>query len=206
MDCKTAFLLVLMPLALYHTDQGMPSLRQGMRRISQVTPPAAMPVAEVGFSPEGDAEQLILKLLQSARSTVHLASYTFSNPAITSALIQARERGVEVAVLTDYAMSLFSTEQKPRGIRQLIRLTRAGIPVRTIRRYAIHHDKYIIVDNQHIQTGSFNYTIAAANLNSENVVVLWNFPDLAKSYQDHWQNRWNQGKPFRPRQISVMPD
>jgi len=38
---------------------------------------------------------------------------------------------------------------------------------------------YIVVDNLHTQTGSFNYSQAAARSNSENVVVMWNNPSVA---------------------------
>jgi phosphatidylserine/phosphatidylglycerophosphate/cardiolipin synthase-like enzyme len=37
----------------------------------------------------------------------------------------------------------------------------------------------VISDGKHVQTGSFNYSQAAAKSNSENVLVVWNNPDLA---------------------------
>lgn len=46
--------------------------------------------------------------------------------------------------------------------------------------YPTQHDKIIIVDESYIQTGSYNYSAAAARLNSENVFVLWNSPKLAQ--------------------------
>jgi phosphatidylserine/phosphatidylglycerophosphate/cardiolipin synthase-like enzyme len=48
-----------------------------------------------------------------------------------------------------------------------------------------------------VQTGSFNYSKAAAKSNSENVVVIWNNPDLALSYLKHWQDRFDQGRDYR---------
>jgi len=53
-------------------------------------------------------------------------------------------------------------------------LVNAGIPTKTISNYAIHHDKYIVSDEKHVQTRSFNYSQAAAKSNSENVIVVWN--------------------------------
>ena len=48
-----------------------------------------------------------------------------------------------------------------------------------------------------MQTGSFNYSKAAAKSNSENVVVIWNNPDLALTYLKHWQDRFDQGTPYK---------
>ena len=69
----------------------------------------------------------------------------------------------------------------------------ADIPIRVTSAYAIHHDKYIVVDNLHTQTGSFNYSQAAARSNSENVVVMWNNPPVASQYLKHWESRWKKG-------------
>ena len=85
-----------------------------------------------------------------------------------------------------------------KSIAALNLLVNAGIPTRTISTYAIHHDKYIVADARHVETGSFNYSQAAARSNSENVLVVWNNPDLAASYLKHWQNRYDQGTDFKP--------
>jgi phosphatidylserine/phosphatidylglycerophosphate/cardiolipin synthase-like enzyme len=69
----------------------------------------------------------------------------------------------------------------------------AGIPTRTISTYAIHHDKYIVADERHVQNGSFNYSQAASKANSENVLVVWHNPELAASFLRHWNNRFEQG-------------
>jgi phosphatidylserine/phosphatidylglycerophosphate/cardiolipin synthase-like enzyme len=72
----------------------------------------------------------------------------------------------------------------------------AGIPVRINAVYALHHDKYIIVDGRHVQNGSFNYSRGAAKSNSENVLVIWNDANLAAAFLQHWQSRWDQGSAF----------
>lgn len=104
----------------------------------------------------------------------------------------AKKRGVDVRVLVD--------EKGNKGkanLAALNLLVNGNIPTRTISSYAIHHDKYIVSDEQHVQNGSFNYSQAAAKSNSENVLVVWNNPDVAASFQNHWQTRWTKGKNFR---------
>lgn len=147
---------------------------------------------ETGFSPDGDAEQLILKVINSARHDLRLAAYSFTSPKIVQALINAKQRGVDVRVVVDD-----SGPKSKSGVAALNLLAGAHIPARINGEYAIHHDKYIIVDGQHVQTGSFNYSQAAARANSENVIVVWHNPALAASYARHWESRFAEGVDFK---------
>ncbi|MFB4542838.1 phospholipase D family protein, partial [Enterobacter hormaechei subsp. steigerwaltii] len=40
-------------------------------------------------------------------------------------------------------------------------------------------------------------TKAAESKNSENAVVIWNMPQLAKPYLEHWEDRWNRGEDYK---------
>jgi phosphatidylserine/phosphatidylglycerophosphate/cardiolipin synthase-like enzyme len=147
---------------------------------------------EVAFSPNEGSEELVVKVIQSARSSIGLAAYSFTSPVIAKALLNAKKRGVDVRVVVDE-----NGNKSKASLAALNLLVGAGIPTRTLSRYAIHHDKYMVVDKSTVQTGSFNYSKAAAKSNSENVVVIWNNPDLALSYLKHWQDRFDQGKAYR---------
>jgi len=130
----------------------------------------------------------VIRVIDSARRSVRLAGYTFTSPAVVRALINAKRRGVDVKVLVD--------DKGNRGqssIAAMNLIARADIPIRVISRYAIHHDKYIVVDGRHTETGSFNYSQAAAKSNSENVLVLWDNATVASTYLAHWESRWAQG-------------
>lgn len=143
---------------------------------------------EVGFSPDDGAEALVLKVIASAHHTIRLASYLFTSRPVVHALIAAKRRGVDVKILID------DRGNRDAASRAAIRLVvNAGIPTRVISVYAIHHDKYIVVDGRSTETGSFNYTHAAAHSNSENVLVVWNNPAVAAQYLAHWESRWTQG-------------
>lgn len=168
-------------------------------RSAVATAPANAPesqAVEIAFSPDGPAEALVLKVIHSAKSSIRLAGYTFTSPAIVRALVDAKRRGVDVAVVVDYKNNLI--ENRSNTSRQALNLlVNAGIPTRMVSVYPIHHDKYIVVDGLHVETGSFNFTTAAARRNSENVVVLWNNPDAARQYIAHWQSRWGNGEPYK---------
>lgn len=154
-------------------------------------------VIEVGFSPREGAEKLVLKAINSARSEIRVMSYSFTSARVTEALLSARHRGVDVALVADHKNNLIDDKSgKPRAAFSA--LVNAGCRVRTISAYPISHDKTVVVDRETVETGSFNFSDAAANRNSENVIVIWKNPDLAKTYLSHWQDRFDRGQDYRP--------
>jgi phosphatidylserine/phosphatidylglycerophosphate/cardiolipin synthase-like enzyme len=149
---------------------------------------SSAPRIEVAFSPEAGSEALVVKVIASARQSLRLAAYSFTSPAVVRALLDAKKRGVDVRVLIDDRGNRSAASQS--AIRLM---TGASIPLRVISAYAIHHDKYIVVDGTTTETGSFNFSQAAAKANSENVIVIWNDRIVAAQYQAHWDNRWAKG-------------
>ncbi|WP_457825223.1 phospholipase D-like domain-containing protein, partial [Staphylococcus aureus] len=62
-------------------------------------PPEA--IVEVGFSPEGSAEALVLKTIDSARKQIRMMAYAFTSPKVVKAMLAAHKRGVDVKLLVD---------------------------------------------------------------------------------------------------------
>jgi phosphatidylserine/phosphatidylglycerophosphate/cardiolipin synthase-like enzyme len=61
------------------------------------------------------------------------------------------------------------------------------------------HNKFLVIDDTHVQTGSFNYTMSAQQRNAENVVVLWNQPDTAAAYTREWERLWQDANDYPKR-------
>jgi len=150
------------------------------------------PLIESAFSPEAGSERLVVKVINASERSIRLAAYSFTSPVIVRALLNAKKRGVDVRVVVDDRGN-----RSKASIAALNLLVNAGIPARTISKYAIHHDKFIVSDEKHVQTGSFNYSKAAAKSNSENVLVIWNNREIAISYLRHWQSRFDKGYEFK---------
>lgn len=146
----------------------------------------------VGFSPEGSAQQLVINTLSEARQSIALMGYSFTSPTVVNALIAAKRRGVDVRVVLDS-----KGNQGKSSLAAMNLLVNAGIEVRTVDAYKILHDKVAIIDGVTTQTGSFNYSQAAARSNSENVVVMRNMPEVAQVYLQHWKTRWAQGQAWQ---------
>lgn len=167
---------------------------------SSASRPVAAPkegTIEVGFSPKQGALDLVLKTINASRSTVDVMAYSFTSADVTRALLAATKRGVKVRLLVDREQNFKGNSQK--SLAALSALQLAGAEVRSIDAYAIFHQKVVIADNQHLQTGSFNYSSAADLRNSENVLVLWNAPQVAKTYTAHFEHNWALGKVFTGR-------
>ncbi len=137
-----------------------------------------------GFSPEGSAQKLVMNTLNIARHSINLMGYSFTSPEVVKALLAAKRRGVDVRVVLDS-----KGNQGRASVAAINLLVNAGIKVRTVDNYKIMHDKVAIIDGVTVQTGSYNYTRAAQRSNSENVVVMWQMPEVAQVYFGHWQSR-----------------
>ncbi|MBD8108946.1 phospholipase D family protein [Erwinia persicina] len=151
----------------------------------------AAPSIDAGFSPEGSAQQLVLRTLDDARESIRLMGYSFTSPDVVKSLVTAKRRGVDVRVVVDDRGNRSRASQSAMNV-----VVNAGIPLRTNGQYKIMHDKVIITDGQNVQLGSYNYTRAAES-NSENALVVREVPALAQTYLAHWQSRWDGGKDWQ---------
>lgn len=70
------------------------------------------------------------------------------------------------------------------------RLANAGIHVRTDDAPEVHmHNKFMVVDNEFVLTGSFNWTYQAGSKNQENLLVVDNRYYVTK-YVDEFEKLW----------------
>lgn len=154
----------------------------------------AQPSVQVGFSPEGSARKLVLDTIAGAKHSIQILAYAFQAPDIAQALVDAENRGVDVRVVVDKKRNRGKASKSAMDF-----VTRNGVELRTNDRFHIHHDKTIIVDGNTVETGSFNFAPSAETVNSENVVVIRDMPEVSRQYLAHWQSRWDLGKPYPAR-------
>lgn len=154
--------------------------------------PALETNINVGFSPDGSAETLIVHTIESAKKQVLVAAYSFTNKSIARALVDAKNRGIEVKVVLDKS-------QQSEKYTAATFLANEGVPVRIDSQHAIMHNKYLVIDGNTVETGSFNYTSNAAKRNAENAIVIRDDPALAARYTKDWQLHWDHAKPYAAR-------
>ncbi len=151
---------------------------------------------EVAFSPSEGSEQLVIKVVDSARSELRILAYSFTSVSLVNALLRAKKRGVDVQLVADEKNNV-QDDRYGKARAALSALVNAGIAVRTISVYPIHHDKVIVADRETVELGSFNYSDAAARRNSENVFVNWRNPKLAEVYTRHFDRNFRQASAYQ---------
>ncbi|MDE2490058.1 MAG: hypothetical protein KGM24_04375, partial [Elusimicrobia bacterium] len=139
--------------------------------------------------------------IDATRRTLRVAVYELNLPGVADAIVRAQQRGVDVEVVYDWshAQGLGGAGGQPgsfaRPSPQLQQLLSAGVPVRFLRGsgpYGIMHNKFAVLDGELVETGSFNWTLAADQTNFENAVFR-DDPSLASLFSSYFDWMWNLG-------------
>lgn len=144
------------------------------------------------FVPGDDVTAQLVVEIGKAKKSVKMQAYNFTDQSVADAMIAARKRGVNVYVIADRKEG-----HKPYSKNLLCHQN--GIGVRLDGKHAIHHNKIIIVDDNLVITGSFNFSVNAQKRNAENVVIISKEPTVAREYREHWQQHWEHSEDFGTR-------
>jgi phosphatidylserine/phosphatidylglycerophosphate/cardiolipin synthase-like enzyme len=130
-------------------------------------------------------EDALVKAIDSAKSTIDLAVFEFNSQPVTDALIRAKQRGVQVRVVTDGEHGLESPETT------LDQLDAKDIPIVSDgSRSAFMHDKFFVIDKQYVWTGSTNITHNDI-YNNNNSSLYIRSTQLAQNYTDEFNEMFN---------------
>lgn len=141
--------------------------------------PGAIALADrrvhVFFSPDTQIENELIRWIQTAKHSIQLAMYYYTNDRLHKALLDALTRGVRVDALWDrqgWQGCDYSEmdEMLSLGIGQI-----APLP-------GLLHHKFAVLDGQVVLTGSANWTGSAFAQNAENALIIKDAP-LAAHYQ-----------------------
>lgn len=147
-----------------------------------------MPVI-VAFSPSDGVRDIILDELSSAKNSVKLMAFSFTDQEIANRLGDLAKKGVSVKCLFDYgqANSKYSQDSYLRGCGVKIKLSpnRSG---------KMHH-KVIVIDEETVITGSYNYSKNAEHSNDENILILKN-REIAAHYLKEFKRCWKGTKGY----------
>lgn len=166
------------------------AIGSGLPLASAERTPSLQIEAFAAFTP-GQALPLVLDTISGARSSIFVAAYAFTSRPVAVALRDAARAGVKVVVIVDAG-------EATKDYSAARFLANERVPVRLNARYALQHNKFMVVDGATVQTGSFNYTASAARRNAENVLVLRNAPAIAAQYTTEWQRLWHEGTDLPP--------
>lgn len=137
------------------------------------------------FSPQDKTvEKALVPLIENAQSYIYLPVFVITHKKLTQALIDAKNRGVDVKIILD-ATSVRSNHTTHEILRE------AGIPLKTENYAGKVHNKSMIIDDKYVITGSMNFSNSGENRNDENCLVIEN-SDLAKFYKGWFEFIWKK--------------
>lgn len=163
----------------------------GYSAASSETQSVSIPAQTVSVPPAGSIriiysldqkqnDKEIIALIDSAKSHIYFAIYTFTLPSIADALVAAKKRGVEVRGIVDSEQSSNSY-----GAPITAKLLAAGIPVVTEKHATgngIMHIKAIVTDSAYA-IGSYNWTNSATTINDE-ILEIGTDEALRQTYEN----------------------
>ena len=137
---------------------------------------------DIYFSLYDTPRKEIIKNINQAEAFINIAMYIFTDKEIAIPLSKARERGVKVRVYLDQ-------DQVDYKYSQSRFLVQKGIKARISTNNYIMHNKFAIIDNRILLTGSYNWTFSANHRNDENLMVI-DDPDVIARYQNYFEKLW----------------
>ena len=143
---------------------------------------------------EGGIDEIIADDVGQAARKVDVAAFDLDAEPLIDTLIALDAEGITVRVVTD------SDNEELDSIR---RLRENGISVVADNRSALMHNKFIVIDDVVVWTGSLNYTTNGAYCNNNNAVRLVS-SRLAANYTAEMDEMY-QEQSFGPRSADDTP-
>jgi len=127
------------------------------------------------FCPEDRCEARVVHAINESKYTIDAAVYSFTSNEILEALVKAQERGVTVRFVGDYLQSKSAYSKTSIIGGRFLDTTM--------------HNKFVIIDNSLVITGSFNWTSNADEKNAENIVFIFD-KETAKEFGEEFLRLW----------------
>jgi phosphatidylserine/phosphatidylglycerophosphate/cardiolipin synthase-like enzyme len=146
---------------------------------------------DVYFSPRGGGQQAVLQALSQAKKRILFMTFSLTDKTAGEIIAAKKRQKLQIEGVFDSWLgagqySLFNP------------LKQGGMNVRKDGNEALLHHKVIIVDDTVI-TGSYNYSANAENSNNENFLIIRNNPAVTRAYLEEFQRVQGVSRPGFPR-------
>lgn len=137
---------------------------------------------KVCFTPGERCDQEIISEINHENKRVWVQAYYLTSRNIINAIISAKERGADVRVILD------KSQDRSKRISIIEAIGRHAIPVWVDNTVSIAHNKIIILGDNEVITGSYNFTKSAQDRNAENLLIIKS-NKVAWEYSDNFIHR-----------------
>ncbi|KAJ2800000.1 hypothetical protein H4R20_004224 [Coemansia guatemalensis] len=138
------------------------------------------------FFPSEESFGQLIGFLESAQRTLDICVFNITDNDVARAIIAAKERGVEIRIITDDEQ----LECRGNDVRRL--QDDHGIPFKTDNdpdRFM--HNKFAIIDRRAVWAGSYNWTVGARRSNNESAICT-NDPATAQAFSGEFEDLWSK--------------
>ena len=125
-------------------------------------------------------QNMILKDIKNAKSTIDLATYNYTDTKTAEALIDAVKRGVKVRMVID------EDNANKKVVNQLFD---GGVGIVAAHSTGLMHAKYIIIDGKIVISGSANMTLASFAYDN-NFMIRLESPEAAKVFTAEFEEMY----------------
>jgi phosphatidylserine/phosphatidylglycerophosphate/cardiolipin synthase-like enzyme len=142
---------------------------------------------EVYFSPDDGAAERIVELIRGAQRSIHFMAFSFTSDEIGAAM---RDQAIFVNL---YGVMDEEQAGSNEGTEYGVFLD-TGLDVRLDGNEGLMHHKVIIIDQEIVIFGSYNFTYNAETRNDENLVIIED-PALAGQFLSEFWRVYGQAQP-----------
>lgn len=125
------------------------------------------------FCPHENCEQAFVDFLNSANNSIHCALYDIGLSSVQQTL-EEKSKTIDVKIVTD-------NDYLKKFNKSYVKTDTSGLM----------HNKFCIIDNTKISTGSMNPTDNDAHKNNNNLLLI-DSTLLAQNYEQEFQEMWNK--------------
>ena len=141
-------------------------------------------ICDVYFFPNAKNEKYLIEMIRTCMKSLNVAIFSITRDNFAKAIIEVFKKGINVRVIAD-------DECVKNYGSDVYKLAAAGIPCKTDSSAQYHmHNKYAIIDESVIITGSFNWTTQAINNNQENL-LFYEDKQIAEQYTKEFNKLWD---------------
>lgn len=132
-------------------------------------------------------KNILIKHISEATTSIEVAVAWFTHREIFKEILTALDRNVSVEILLSDSI----INRGEYGLDFSLFLNKGGKLKFANSVKTFMHNKFCVIDEKLLITGSYNWTYAAEKYNSENIVVT-DEPKVCDSFHAHFTNNWEK--------------
>jgi len=142
---------------------------------------------DIYFSPDDRVADSLTDLISNAQRSIYFMAYSFTSDPLGEALRERAAEGITVKGVmdADQVASNLGTEYDA--------FTRADLDVHRDGSAGLLHHKVMIIDEEIVVLGSYNFTNSAETRNDENLIVLYS-PEIAAQFTAEFERVYAQSR------------